>query len=58
LITDEELLLKVTEMEEKMGSLPSPEHEPLRFAYVVKMYNFYKNRSNDEQSTTTTTQDS
>jgi hypothetical protein len=55
LITDEELLLKVTEMEEKMGSLPSPEHEPLRFAYVVRMYNFYKNRSltscNDQNAT-------
>jgi hypothetical protein len=56
LITDEELLLKVTEMEEKMGSLPSPEHEPLRFKHFVKMYNFYKSREN-EQPTPQTTQD-
>ena len=40
-----------------MGSLPSPEHEPLRFAYVVKMYNFYKSREH-EQSTNPTPQDS
>ena len=45
-------------MEEKMGSLPSPEHEPLRFKHFVKMYNFYKSRENDEQPTPTSTQDS
>ena len=57
-MTDEELLARLTQMEEKMGSLPSPEHEPLRFAYVVKMYNFYKSREHDEQPTTASTQDS
>jgi hypothetical protein len=59
LITDEELLLKVTEMEERMGPLPSPEHEPLRFKHFVKLFTYYKNRDKEnEQSTTATAQDS
>ena len=57
-MTDEELISRVNEIEEKMGSLPSPEHEPLRFKHFVKMYNFYKSRENDEQPTPTSTQDS
>jgi hypothetical protein len=44
-VTEEELIKVVEEMEEMFGdSLPSPEHEPIRFAYYVKLYKFYKIR--------------
>ena len=42
-MTDEEILKFVDEMEEHFGTLPSPEHEPKRFAWYVKMFKYYKN---------------
>lgn len=43
-MTEEELVLVISEMEEMFGTLPSPEHEPIRFAHCVKLYRYYKER--------------
>lgn len=45
-MTDEEILKAYEEMVERWGdALPNPEHEPRRFAYFVKLYNYYKGRT-------------
>lgn len=41
-LTDQEVLDKVKEMEELFGKLPNPFQEPIRFAYYVKLYRYYK----------------
>lgn len=38
----EELLDK---MFDHFGTLPSPEHEPKRFAWYVKVFKYYQNRN-------------
>jgi hypothetical protein len=41
-MTDEEVLAKYEAMKERFGDdLPDPEHEPIRFAYYVKVFNYY-----------------
>lgn len=37
-MTDEELQKTIEAMEERLGILPSPIHEPKRFAWYVKLY--------------------
>lgn len=44
-MTDEEVTIVVEEMEKMLGALPSPEHEPIRFAHYVKLYKFYIERN-------------
>jgi hypothetical protein len=44
-MTDEEVILIYTDMEECYGSLPSWEHEPMQFAYLMKMYLYRKERA-------------
>lgn len=39
------------EMEKVMGPLPNPFQEPIRFAYYVKIWQFYKQRENKELNT-------
>lgn len=47
-MTDEEVMQKYKELEEWYGdSLANPEHEPRRFAYQVKVYEYYKNRNSN-----------
>ena len=42
-MTDEEVLAKYKELEDYYGgNLPDPEHEPIRFAYYVKLFKYYK----------------
>lgn len=42
-MTDEEILTAYQEMVDIWGDkLPNPEHEPIRFAYYIKMYSYYK----------------
>lgn len=44
-MTDEEIRKAYEEMLEIWGeNLPNPEHEPIRFAYYVRMYRYYKER--------------
>jgi hypothetical protein len=43
-MTNEEVILIYTDMEECYGSLPSWEHEPMQLAYLVKMYLYRKER--------------
>jgi hypothetical protein len=44
-MTDEELLRILKEMQDMFPqSLPNPEQEPRRFAYYVKLYQYYKGR--------------
>ena len=43
-MTDEEVLQKYNEMLEYFGALPNPEQEPIRFAYYVRLYRYYKER--------------
>lgn len=47
---EQELENALDEMFEMFGTLPSPEHEPKRFKYYVKMYNYRKGRD-DVQKT-------
>jgi hypothetical protein len=44
-MTDEEVILIYTEMEGMFGNLPSWQHEPMQFAYLVKLYKYYKTRN-------------
>ena len=44
-MTDEELLRILKEMQDMFPQLlPNPEQEPRRFAYYVKLYQYYKGR--------------
>ena len=43
-MTKEEVILIYTSMEECYGTLPSWEHEPMQFAYLVKMYLYRKEK--------------
>jgi hypothetical protein len=43
-MTEQELENVLDEMYARFGELPSPEHEPKRFKYYVKLYKFYKNQ--------------
>lgn len=43
-MTDEEIIQFCNEMLEFFGELPSPEHEPIRFAHCIKLYTYYKER--------------
>lgn len=43
-MTDQEIQTAYEEMVEMWGDkLPNLEHEPIRFAYYVRMYKYYKN---------------
>jgi len=44
-MTDEQVVTAIQEMREMFGTLPSPEHEPIRFAHYVKLYQYYKSRN-------------
>ena len=43
-MTDEEALKMYEEMVEFFGEVPNLEHEPIRFAYYVKLFKYYKER--------------
>jgi hypothetical protein len=43
-----ELELILNEMEFRFGKLPHPTHEPRRFAYYVRMYEYYENKSKND----------
>ena len=43
-MTDDEVMKMYEEMLEYFGQLPHPEHEPIRFAYYVKLFRYYKER--------------
>ena len=45
-MTDEEILYHYNRMVEIYGDLPNPEHEPIRFAYYVKLYKYYHGQDN------------
>lgn len=32
------------EMEEMFGELPNPEHHPIQFMHMCKLFRYYKNR--------------
>ena len=44
-MTKEELDKMLDDMYAHYGELPSPEHEPKRFAYYVKMFKYYLRRN-------------
>jgi hypothetical protein len=46
-MTDEELNLIIDEMYERFESLPNPFQEPIRFAYYVKLYRYFKERESN-----------
>jgi len=47
-MTNEEIENAYNEMVEMWGDrLPNPEHEPLRFAYYVRMWKYYKEKNNE-----------
>ena len=46
-MSDEEVIQIYREMEEKFEALPSYVHEPMQFAYLVKLYRYYKARSKE-----------
>jgi hypothetical protein len=43
-MTEQELEILLDEMYAYFGELPSPEHEPKRFRYYVKLYKYYKSQ--------------
>ena len=43
-MSDEEVLKMYDDMVEHFGELPNPDHEPIRFAYYVRLYKYYKER--------------
>lgn len=47
-MSDEEAVKAYQEMREIFGTLPSMEHEPIRFGYFVKLYQYYKVRLTSE----------
>ena len=54
-MTDEEVLAQYTELVAMFGEkkIPDPECEPMRFAYYIKMFKYYKGIENDSQETAT-----
>ncbi len=40
-MTDQEILYHYERMKKIYPDLPDPEHEPIRFAYYVKLYRYY-----------------
>ena len=46
-MSDEEVILIYTEMEDMFGVLPSYVHEPIQFAHLVKLYKYYKSRTKE-----------
>ena len=46
-MSDDDIVRIYTEMEEMFGSLPSHIHEPLQFAFLVKLY-LRRNESRNE----------
>jgi hypothetical protein len=52
-MTDDEVLQAYDEMLKEWGDkLPNPIHEPIRFAYYVRMYKYFKERNNNANHTT------
>lgn len=48
-LTEQEILDTYKEMQERYGDdLPNFEHEPRRFAYYVKLFNYTKERNEAE----------
>lgn len=46
MLTDEEVMIVYEDMQKYFGHpLPDPIHEPIRFAYYVKLYKYYKQRN-------------
>ena len=41
-MSDEELQRSIDEMVGMFGPFPDPEHSPAQFAYLVKLYKYYK----------------
>jgi hypothetical protein len=31
----------MADMEDKFGTLPNPDHQPIQFAHIVKLYKYY-----------------
>jgi hypothetical protein len=49
-MSDEEIIKMYDEMIELWSDkLPNFEHEPIRFAYYVKMYRYLKEQNNDNR---------
>ena len=40
-MSDEEVQSLLCDMEEKMGTLPDPVHEPIRFDYYCRIYRYF-----------------
>lgn len=50
-MTDEEATKIYEDMKEYFKKdMPNPEQEPIRFAYYMKLYKFYKERETNESS--------
>ena len=45
-MTNDEILYHYNRMVELYGTLPDPDHEPIRFAYYVKLYKHYHGQTN------------
>lgn len=42
-MSEEQIREILSNIEKEFGALPNPEHEPLRFAYLVKLYRYLYN---------------
>jgi len=48
---DEDVLFHYRQMEELYGELPDPDHCPIEFAYLVKLYRTYHAKENLHRTT-------
>ncbi len=49
-MTDQELQETLNKMERLFSDLPNPLHEPVRFAFYVKLYKYYYCSEGNNQS--------
>jgi hypothetical protein len=48
-MTSEEVIAKYEKMEGMFGSLPSHIHEPIQFAYLVKLFEYRVSQQNTQE---------
>ena len=47
MMSEEEILKFVEDMEEFYGHIPHPVHEPIRFAHYIKLYKYHLERQGE-----------
>ena len=48
-MSNDQMLVIYADMLDMFGALPDYVHEPIKFAYYVKLYNYYKSRAEEQK---------